>query len=418
MFQGYGMLGVLPHKMIKGCSTLEGAENLAHFQNSCQSVMDLNTMLETPFRTDAHFTSYNLLGLEMWPRLNKSILSEIRREESDIVLAYFTFDWDNANHAEWTNETMTHFGNLLATCQDPIISSWSAFYTTKHGARLIYKLSVPVPVDEGEQHLAWMYHHFKKFGFDLIDDACKDWTRLMRCPRVIRDNIPTWEQAYYESLYRENILDVSLVGKLNAKTVARKTHFVKEKQEMPDHSVLESILHGMNVSTGKKKQTEYYKRTKRLLKDNTYIDTLFNSALPGWEKGQRNTEICKMLGIIVPILLKGANASVIQIFALAVQPLLTLDVTDGDWVAHGWNALLDIYEREINILNLEREGQAAKATAEASTLDLMVEGMKVWCEDDALQNDDEKARDFVRENCLASVMGFFYLMNEQGYYDP
>lgn len=411
------MLGVLHHKLIKGCSSISSAEGLEFFKNNCQEIYDLPTMLDTKFRTDAHFTSYSIPGFDMWPRLNKPILPEIRQENHDIVLAYFTFDWDNAGHAEWDQASFDRFSNLITTSQDPIISSWSSVYTTKHGARIVYKISKPVPVDDGEHHLSWMFHHFKEHGFDLIDDSCKDWTRCMRCPQVTRDGDQTWEQEYFIKVYREAELDINLVGKRSPKTVARKTHFVREKQERPDHAVLETLTHGTNRSTGNKVQTEFYKSAKRVLKETRYIDVLFNNAAADWESGHRNEEILLMIGTITPLLLKKCRASISQVFALAIQPLLTLD-NDQDWVAHGWNALLDIYEREVAKHNLEKVEKAEKVAREIDVLDKMVEGMKTWCNDPVLWGtDEEKARQFVSENALASVRGFFFMLGEDGYYD-
>jgi len=402
--------------MIKGCSSISTPEDLEHFKNNCQDTFELKDMLDTSFRTDAHFTSYNLTGLPQWPRLNKPILPEIRLEGSDITLAYFTFDWDNAGHAEWDQDSFNRFTNLISTSQDPIISSWSAIYTTKHGARIIYTLSKQVPVDDGEQHLAWMFKHFQEHGFDLIDAACSDWTRCMRCPRVTRDGVQTWEQDYFSSIYREATLDINLVGKRSTKTVARKTHFVREKQERPDHATLESLLHGTNATTGKKIQSNFLKSAKRALKGSQYMDLLFHNACADWASGHRNEEVLKMIGMITPVLLKECHASISQVFALAIQPLLTLG-NDQDWVAHGWNALLDIYEREVNKFNLEKEEKADKAAKEQDLLDKMVEGMKTWCDHPSLAGDDEVSREFVRSNSLVSVRNFFYIMREDGYYD-
>ena len=409
------MLGVMPSKLIKGCNSLVGEENLTYFRTHCQEVMSLDDMLKMQFRTDAHFTSYQLIGLPQWPRLNKSILPEIRQQGSDIVLAYMTFDWDNTDHSEWTDESFLAFVAMMDNCQDPIIGSWSTMYTTKHGARLIYTMSKQVPVDDGEQHLAWMFHHFKENGFDLIDSGCKDWTRLMRCPQVIRDKVATWEQSYYVSAAKPDILDMNLVGKRSTKTIARKTYFIKEKQERPEIDHLDLLLNAKAKGSDRYKQTEYFKRAKRSLKDSQYLDVLFNNAPPSWETGHRNDEIVKMLGVITPILLRKASATVHQIFALAIGPLLTLD-NDQDWVTHGWNALLDFYEREVNKLNAEKEDVADKVSKEIKILDSMVEGMKEWCDAPELYKDEEAAREHVRANCMASVQSWLYMMQEDGRY--
>lgn len=409
------MLGVMPSKLIKGCNSLHGEENLLYFQNNCQEVMSLTDMLNRQYRTDAHFTCYNLTGFPQWPLLNKSILSEIREEEHDIVLAYMAFDWDNDNHSEWTNDSITEFSNVIHNCKDSTLNSWSAIYTTLHGARIIYTMSQTAPADEAEQHLAWMFHRFKENGFTRIDESCKDYTRRFRCPQVIRDNKPSWEDPFYCCMTQEAVLDMNLVGKRSPKTIPRKTFFLKGNQERPAFGVLESLLFSKDKSTLRSKQTEYYKKAKRILKESEYLDILFNAAAPSWGKGHRNDEIVKMLGRIVPKLIRKTYATVQQVFALAVNPLLTLD-NDQDWVAHGWNALLDIYERETNKFNQDKEIVAERVVKEQSHLDSMVEGMKEWCDAPELYTDEENARQYVKSNCMAHVQGYVYTMDTSGRY--
>ncbi len=128
-------------------------------------------------------------------------------------------------------------------------------YTTAHGMRIIYTMSKPVPVDDAEHHLAWMFHHFTEHGFHLIDDGCKDWTRRMRCPQVVRDGVNTWEQSYYGLTTQPKILDMSLVGKRSPKTIARKTYFFKDKQDQPSFEILQSLLHAIDPTTKRPKQT-------------------------------------------------------------------------------------------------------------------------------------------------------------------
>lgn len=415
------MLGVAPIRLLKGCSSIQGDENLAFFKSNCLDVMPLEDMLSRQFRTDAHFFSYQLTDFPKWPRLNKSILPELRQDGYDVVLAYLTFDWDNPNHSGWTEEWLGKFSTLIGTCTDPIISAWSALYTSANGARIIYKMSQTVPVDEAEKHIAWMFDHFQKngfgenSGFGQIDNNCKDWTRCMRCPQVIRDGKPTWEQDYYSIMTKEGVLDMNLVGKRSTKTIARKTYFNREKQEQPTFEQLDAFRHAKDRSTQREKQTEFYKRAKKALKDSIYLDILFNDAAPVWDKGRRNDEIVKMLGYIIPVLLKSTGASAPQIFSLAISPLLTLD-NDQDWIAHGWNALLDIYEREVHKGNLEKEEVAKQASLELDYLDTMVEGMTEWCSSEELRKDEDSAREFVKSNCIVTVQKYLYLIQENGRY--
>lgn len=413
------MLGVLHSKLLKGCSSLKGEENLQYFKNNCMSIMPLEEMLATQFNTDAHFACYRITDYPMWPRLNKPILSEIRQEGFDVVLGYFAFDWDNDNHAEWNEQNLAVFAEKIQSISsDPILSQWASIYTTEHGARIIYRVSKPMPVDDGEQHLAWMIHRFEQAGLSKIDSACKDWTRLMRCPQVIRDNKATWEQPYY-SIVNElgRTLDINTVGKRSTATIAKKTYFVREHQEMPSYDALQTQLFTINKATQKTVQTEYFKRAKRVLKNSEYFDILFNDASPSWLTGQRNNQMMLMLGIITPILLKRCNATPAQIYALAVNPLLTLE-QDRPWVEDGWNALLDIYEREVNKFNLEKEEQAQKVSVELDILDAMCEGMKTWNEHPILWGtDSEAAREYIKKNIMATAQNYFFLLGKDGFYE-
>lgn len=415
------MLGVLPNKFIKGVSTLRDEAEIHHFQNNCMDVMSLSDMLNTQFRTDAHFVTYRLTSFPIWPRLNKSILPEIREEGLDIVMGYFAFDWDNPEHSDWTAESLQAFGEKIIQCTDPVLSQWAAIYTTAHGARLIYKLSEDIPVDIGEYHLAWMLQHFEKMGFGGIDPACKDWTRGFRVPLCVREGKPTWEQSYYSCSIQEAVVEVKLMGKTSPAVIARKTNFIKhEHEDVPTFEKLFSLVQAKSKQSGRGVTTDFYKRAKKVLKDSEYLDILCNEAAPDWLAGHRNNEICRMLGHVTPVLIRECKASVEQIFALAVNPLLTLDNDGGqkDWIKHGWNALLDIYEREISIVNIENAEEAKKASKEIELLDGMVEGMKTWCDHPDLGEDDETARQFVKSNVLVSSTPYFYLMGPDGYYKP
>ena len=411
------VLGVLEHKYVSGSSSLRSEADYDFFQNNCQETYSLEQMLNTQFPTDAHFTCYNLVGFPAWPRMNKSVLSDLRKEGEDLVLTHFAFDWDNTDHMEWTAESMQRFVNTLGTSLDPIISSWASVYTTAHGARIIYKLSTPVPVDIGEHHLTWMLNHFKQHGLDLIDDTCRDWTRLMRCPQVVRDNLQTWLQPYYKSIFQERVLDINSVGKMSPSVVAHRIETTAVKrQDCPTHEEMQSQLHGTNSVSQRRIQTAFNKTAKKRLKGTDYFDILFNDTMPAWREGERNNEICKMLGKIIPILLQKPSATPVQIFALAVQPLLCLG-GGHDWVSHGWNALQDIYAREASIYNMQEEQRAEQASQNIQILNRMAEGMRKWSKDPQLNPDDEEiSRQFVLANCIACVKGFYYTMGEDGFY--
>lgn len=416
-------IAVMPIKTIPGCGTIRTQEGIEFFQNNCLEVMPFETMLSSAFKSDAHFVCYNIPGFPMWPRLNKSVLQDIREDGCDIVLPVFAFDWDNQDHQIWTDRTLENFARRIDALDDSILSKWTALYTTKHGARFIYQISNPVPADDAEQHLTWMLRRFLDQGFLEIDSNCKDWTRCFRCPQVNRDGVRTETEWYYFLQHRpEQRLLVSELGKLPAGTIARKHNFDKSaiNADPPTFEELDRLLVGINQETRRSVQSDYFKRAKKALKDTPYFDILFNHAPPGWVVGTRNNEVLKMLGVITPILIKRCFATIQQVFALAVYPVLTLDNIPGkqDPVKHAWNALCDIYERENNKINIEAEDAAKKLSRETKTLDAIAAGMREWYTGPELQKDEESAREFVRKRCLASVGTYFFLIGENGYYEP
>lgn len=410
-------VAILPFKQMQGCGSLSTDSDIAAFSQNCLFVMSFEQMLETQFNTDAHFVSYSIPQLTNWPRLKKSIIPDLKAVGMDVVLKYFSFDWDNPEHGIWTEALLNDFGYLLAGVTDSILLSWHTFYTTAHGARIIYKLSEPIQVEKAELNLAWMINLFKEKGFTRIDGACKDWTRCMRCPQVIRDKKATWESPFYYIYSQNKILDIKLLGTADSATIARTHHFDRAKhssQPAPDHAFSLSQL--QTTVNGKVIYTDFYKKARKHLKDTPYYDIIFNSAATGWEHGGRNDNVMRLIGIITPILLRKCYANVYQIYALIIGVLLTLG-TDQDWPAHGWNALLDIYERENNKYNAEKEQQAEKAKIELNHLDKIVEGVKEWHNHPELFQDEESAREFVRKRSLATVGSYFFTIGNNGYYD-
>lgn len=419
---------LLPHiaiahkKTTKGVDALKTPAEVEFFRSNCLDVMPVSDMLNIKHRTDAHFVCYAMnKDFTMWPRLNKSVLADIRAQGYDIVLNYFAFDWDNEDHSDWDETTLTAFLDKVNTVQDPIISLWYSFYTTKHGARFIYRLSDPIPVDVAEYHLAWMIQHFQNNGWSNIDSSCKDWTRLFRCPQVMRDGIATWEQDYFVMPTSQDvILPVSVLGKTTPAIVAKKQVFHKgEHLVTPNYNDIQGLVSFVDKKTGRTSMTRFYNEAKKALKTNPYYDVLFKDVNPGWAEGQRNNSILRFLGNITPILVKECLASVTQIFALAYPPLLTIPTVPGEksWVDHAWNALLDIYERETEKLNREYEGQAKKAEREETLLDTMIEGMSRWNTHPVLKHDKEQAREYVRSHIMASVGTYFFMLGKDGYYE-
>ena len=421
-------VAIFPVKNVSGVGTIATDADVAEFSKKCLQTMPFDEMVDTQFRTDAHYVSYSVKGLDNWPRLRKGIELELREAGMEVSLNYFSFDWDNAGHSKWDAASIKLFEEVLTMMgTHPVLSLWHTMYATKHGARIVYKPDTPVPIEVAEEHYIWLMEQFKLGGFDVgtklpgghIDAQCSDWTRCMKCPQVLHsDGTQTWTQSYYRLFKQKKILPNKLLGRLNQKTLPRTKTFNKKQytgKPVPSHA--DSLTQLQAVVNGKMIWTDFYKRARKVLKNSYYFDIIFNNAATGWDRGGRNDSVLKMIGIITPILLKNCYASINQIFALLYSPLLTLG-TDQDWPAHAWNALLDIYGRENDKHNIEKEKIAERARIELNHLDNIVEGMKEWHDHPDLFADEETAREFARARCLASFGSYFFTIDKDGYYCP
>lgn len=115
-------------------------------------------------------------------------------------------DFDLPEHVKWTD---AHRGEVMrilteAATRWPLLKRPSVFYCTNGGLRLMWFLTRPVDV-RGAGGLEDLLHGLVATAYMagvLVDVQCKDWTRLFRLPRVIReDKAPaeaqTWRQGYF-----------------------------------------------------------------------------------------------------------------------------------------------------------------------------------------------------------------------------
>jgi hypothetical protein len=163
---------------------------------------------------DAHFVCYGATlkdgsGLmTRLPRLTKSGLFDFKRDLADEVFGAFApQDYDLPNHAEWTKETLAQVQTLLdqAGQRNPLFKYPSVCYRTAHGLRLAWAFSDPVSLEGPggfEDILHGMLGDAWIAGFP-VDPACKDWTRLFRLPRVLRDGVKTSSQPYFSISYNK-----------------------------------------------------------------------------------------------------------------------------------------------------------------------------------------------------------------------
>lgn len=143
---------------------------------------------ERDWPTDAHCVQYFVPGESHIPRLNKSSIAWLlMHHDTQPMVGWVLIDVDNPNHGEWTDELLQELGQRLSEENLPEVSS-AAFYLTKHGYRLVWRLEEPMPALVFEDWASMFYEYLRSRGIEA-DSACRDWTRLFRMPCATRNGV-------------------------------------------------------------------------------------------------------------------------------------------------------------------------------------------------------------------------------------
>jgi hypothetical protein len=142
--------------------------------------------MSTVYDTDAHYSVYSV------PEVPRRLATpEVFAELSQgLAMVLFVVDVDGPEHAggdEWWAVEKEKIDRLL------VAHSGGYVYRTRGGYRIVYQLAAPVVLrttSDAEQwklrYVAWIEYLKTNYAIGG-DQACKDWTRLYRFPRVMRD---------------------------------------------------------------------------------------------------------------------------------------------------------------------------------------------------------------------------------------
>lgn len=412
-------INVAPDKYLNGIKSLHGPHidrNGERFQPLGQWKTEITEALHTSYECDAHFVCYDISGEDQIPLLTKAAIPSIRESGKEVVLTAIALDWDTPAHVPLTSALLGEFlASFYKACAlDTTLGSWYCWYTSRHGCRVVYRLKEPVPVDQGEQYIATVITDFKKNGVKF-DEKCRDWTRRFRLPKVVRDGVPT-ESESFSMEFQEATLDLTGVRKTSTKTLAIRKTFTR-RDSYPRMEEIDKKLFKRGTNGGLI-QSEFTAKAKKLFKGSPLHDTLFNPDAPFCVHGSRNDTIMEVIGTITPRLIRTCSATVEEVFALVYGPICQLEPDAGtpDWHYHAWNALQDIYAREIDKYNTEKEIEADKEIRVQDTLASIAQAMKIWCDAPELRDTEDRAKEFVKKHAFACFGKFFYPIQEDGSY--
>jgi hypothetical protein len=145
--------------------------------------------LEREWTYDAYVVAYRLerdgRPLRNGPRLKKDSLARVREHGIDVLCGVRIADIDTQPKRPLTADDIAKIGHVLSSYP-------CCWYATKNGARIIQPLTRDLSPEELEVSLRRWLGELAGIVASMdvqglgVDTGCRDWTRLMRLPRVVR----------------------------------------------------------------------------------------------------------------------------------------------------------------------------------------------------------------------------------------
>jgi len=436
-----------PGPTLRGLVTLEGSglEGRGRDGGPVKPHMllrDLPSLFETEEGTDAHVVAYVVTKdgdpVERQPRLNKEILGPLRELGYEIECHTVWIDLDlkdiikgRQGKVKWTDLSDSETGlvwGLVEQAHTTLTAkgmAWTASYTTSGGLRFVHALAIPVPAGPGYEAMLARFHAAYNLAGLPVDEACRDWTRLYRAPRVNRDGLETWTQEWYS--HRTDFSDDTtyyvpresdLVPTKDTTTV----QVVRTDRARPDPEQARELHEVLNPANNRWTLTAAGKKAKEALKDTPAFDVIY-SRLPIGREGKRHDMLTRIVGETVGLLHGEDWASAELAYGLLYDAAGRLG-EDEDWPGKVWEMATTFWDRET----------ARKATKAAEVADKLAEqevvreterqrflrGVRDWLPQLA-GVEDEEAIEYVRANRYGIAMDarrdLFHVLLPNGYYD-
>jgi hypothetical protein len=394
-------------------------------------------VFQTVFPTEACFVSYAKKSGGPIPRMTKGVLAALREYDEDLLTTMFVFDYDNPNaldengqpalkadgtkfHQPWTPELKfafeEQFFRVVVKNAPWALECLTGYYLSRGGARLIYVLSEPLPVDQAEAIHKALVTILAQAGLTWaggsLDTRCSDWTRVMRLPRITRDgtaNFPLDEFWNFEA----RLNPVGLLGPGCLNLPRQRAAAVPLNLPQPTQIRCHEILGGSQ-------KPDWYTSLSRDLRYRDAYASLFANALIAPD-GARNDTIHRYVGQVVGIMHRynrtnQHTCTPEDVFAL-FRPALCHLAKDEDHFAVCWRAVCLYWAKEDQAAE-ERKGEDAKTTIDVvSVTASIIRTMGSWCEARELEAVDGSALEFASTKMIAATAAGYYVMNRKGYYD-
>ena len=402
---------------------------------------DLPSLFEEDETTDAHVVAYVTLKdgepVERQPRLNKEILGSLRAAGYEVMCFTVWIDldlkdifkktekvkWVDLNEAQTSQVwTLIEEAHVRLTAKE---MPWTASYTTSGGMRFVHALALPVHAGEPYEALLRRFHIAYGLAGLPVDEACSDWTRLYRAPRVRRDDHDTAIQPWFSCRTDFDDDTTFYVPRDSDLLPAKEVHAVtpvRTDRDRPDPEQARALVEILNPANNRWQYTALGKRAKEALKDTPSYDVIFNR-LPIAREGRRHDTLTRIVGEVVGLLHGIEDISPELVYGLLYDAAGRLG-EDEDWPGKVWEMACTFWDKEstrkaqkaVEIAEKVKEQEQVKETERQRFL----RGVRDWLP--AIQGmDDEEAIEFVKANrygiAMDAVRDRFHILLPTGYYD-
>lgn len=387
-------------------------------------VVPLRVAIETHFEEDAHFVGYHVEDADgrvepEWPRLRKrgNDLRSLEQQGRQVFASLLAFDYDRPKKdgAKQPWESPEEPAEILERLIEAGLLP-TVFYSTKHGARLVYVLDTPVPVARAEEAYRVMLGILQRAGV-ACDTGTADWSRLFRLPYVTPEGAtPLWEESFiWHETFEGELLSIDWV--------LGKTEEVErldlEGSECPERSLCDDMLEAVTAD-GKVVQTDLVRQAKKRLQGSPHFDIIFHRSMPPWVEGERNTGLWKLVGHVVARLWGGIeDLTHVHVFALLRPIAERMPPSDDDptpYVDKLWDMVCRTWEKRhedvrFERLSFEQEAERAlvgfreQARADGKSLEIVAAKLGAT------------ETDVMRDHLIAvASSNEVYLLDRDGYY--
>lgn len=393
----------------------------------CDDHLPLSQALARDWPQDSHLVMYHLAdedGDPVFARANKRspLAADLARRGCSIRVPVLVFDHDlpknpDGSKAVWTEEGLGEFVQVLAGADLPSPSHW---YTTLHGSRFVYVLAAPVSHLLCEPLCAAIVSRFAAAGVQL-DPACKDWTRLFRLPRTVRqDTGRTFAtDPMFVALSGGPALDASTIDVSEA-AQEKFAEVVPYSADMPDAEACRALTH-RKASNGREVLTDWAKEAKKYLQGRDAHGPCFEDGKvdvsAGWNNG-----VVKLVGQVVGMTARLETATPEGVFALIYPAIEQLQAEEDagqratQWAPKAWDIVCRIWANEqaqVSAELAERERSVERARGVRSEILAKV------AEDtpQLVPSDPADAEEWLRQRMIASDGRHHYVMRPDSTYN-